>query len=69
MTLGQYNLARSNVGRGQITSKSRKDLKVILDATPEHMEKLVIKHVNQRLFVIIYSFQSGERIRDAPRSE
>ena len=24
------------------------DLKVILDATPEHIEKLTIKHVNQR---------------------
>ena len=23
------------------------DLKVILDATPEHMKKLAIKHVNQ----------------------
>ena len=44
------------------------DLKVILDATPEHIEKLLIKHVNQRHCVIIYAC-SGERIRNAPRSE
>ena len=44
------------------------DLKVILDATPEHIEKLTIKHVNQRRCVIIYAFQLGEKIRDVPNS-
>ena len=41
------------------------DLKVILDAISENMEKLTIKHVNQRLQVIIYAIQSGGTIRDA----
>ena len=67
MTLGRYNLACSNSGGGRITSRSLMDLKVILDATHEHMERLMIKHVNQRRYVIIYAFQSGERIRDALR--
>ena len=43
------------------------DIKVTLDAISEYMEKLTIKHVNQRLYVIIYAFQSGERIREALR--
>ena len=33
LTLGRYTLARSNFGRGQLTSRSPMDLKVILDAT------------------------------------
>ena len=45
------------------------DLNVILDVIPEYMERLTVKHVNQRRCVIIYAFQSGERIRGAPRSE
>ena len=45
------------------------DLKVILDATPEEIGKRTLKHVNQRLYVIIYAIQSGKRIRDAPCSE
>ena len=32
-----------------MTSRSRMDLKVILDATPEHIGKRTMKHVNQRL--------------------
>ena len=43
------------------------DLKVILDATLEHIEKLTIKYVNQRLQVIIYAIQPGGTIRDALR--
>ena len=45
------------------------DLKIILDATYEHTEKLMIKHVNQRRQAIIYAIQSGETIRDAPYSK
>ena len=45
------------------------DLKVILDATPEHIEKLTIKHVNQCLCTIIYAFQLGGTIRDISNSE
>ena len=45
------------------------DLNVILDVIPEYMERLTVKHVNQRRCVIIYAFQSGERIRGAPLSE
>ena len=44
-------------------------LKVILDVIPEYMERLTVKHVNQRRCLIIYAFQSGKRIRGAPRSE
>ena len=40
------------------------DLKVILDATPEHIGKHTIKHVNQCLQAIIYAFQPGGTIRD-----
>ena len=43
------------------------DLKVILDATHDHIEKLMIKHVSQRLQVIIYAIQPGGTIRDALR--
>ena len=43
------------------------DLKVILDATPERMKELAIKHVNRCLFAIIYAIQSGGTIRDALR--
>ena len=43
------------------------DLKVTLDAISEYMEKLTIKHVNQRLQVIIYAIQPGGTIRDALR--
>ena len=39
------------------------------DATPEQIRKRTIKHVNQSLQAIIYAFQSGKRIRDAPCSE
>ena len=45
------------------------DLKVLLDAIPEHIEKLTIKHVNQRLRGISFAFQSGGNIRDAPDLE
>ena len=45
------------------------DLKVILDAIPELIEKLTIKHVNEWLCAIIYAFQSGGTIRDVPNSE
>ena len=69
MTLGRYNFACSNLGRGQITSRSPMDLKVILDATPEHMKELTIKHVNQRLQVIIHAFQPGGAIREVSNSE
>ena len=44
------------------------ELKVILNAIPEHIEKLTIKHVNQRLCEIIYAFQLGERLRSELRS-
>ena len=40
------------------------DLKVILDATPEHKEKLTIKHVNQCLCVIIYAIQTDGTIHE-----
>ena len=40
-------------------------LKVVLDATPEHMNERTLRHVNQRLLVIIYAIQSGERICNA----
>ena len=43
MTLGRYNLACRNFGRGQITSRSPMDLNVILYVTPEW-----IRQVNQR---------------------
>ena len=57
LTLGLYNLACSNFILLRLTSRSRRDLKVILFATPEYMEELTIKHVNQRFCVIIYAFQ------------
>ena len=60
-------MAYSNFGRGQITSKSKKDLKVILDAISGYMEKLTIKHVKQHLCVIIYTIQSGGTIGEALR--
>ena len=41
------------------------DLKVIFDVIPEHMEKLTVKHVNQRRCEITYAIQSGEKIRQA----
>ena len=44
------------------------NLKDILDAIPEHMEELTVKHVNQRRCVIIYAFQSCEKIRSELRS-
>ena len=69
MTLGRYNFACSNLGRGQITSRSPADLKVILDATPGEIGKRTLKHVNQRRQAIIYAIQSDETIRNAPRSE
>ena len=45
------------------------DLKVILDANPEHIEKRTLKHVNQCLCTIIYAFQSGGTIRDVSKLE
>ena len=60
-------MASSNFGRGQITSRSKKDLKVILDAISGYMGKLTIKHVNQHLCVIIYAIQSGGTIGEALR--
>ena len=43
------------------------DPKVIPGATSEHIEKLMIKHVNQRLYVIVYAIQPSGTIRDALR--
>ena len=48
---------------------SQLDPKVILNAIPEHIEKPTIKHVKQRLRGIIYAFQTGGKIRDAPDLE
>ena len=45
------------------------DLNVILDATHEHIEKLMVKHVNPRRWVITYALQLDGTMRDVSNSE
>ena len=52
-----------------LTITSWKDLKVILAATHNNMEELMIKHVNECLCAIMYAIQLGEEIRDVQHLE